>query len=234
MATVRLFSQTEGFSDVALLPPDMSVRSTLVSLQTTQPVLGPNGEEEILSFVFPFAPREITIDGLADEYAQLERPGRTPLVRFSKRMPITVGFTVLITNSQSKGILSAEENIIALSRIAQSQTNLIIAGLGPIVSSLRYRITEMSVSSKSSTPNNKISKADVSFTFVEVAPEVAPVPGMIKIADVSTGQPVTKPAQKKKKRTTGSPPGTTPPSIKWPEGRKVAIGPFLPPGIVRI
>lgn len=227
MTTVRLFAQTGGWTDVALVPPTIGSSRNFVTITTTEPVYISSVEEEILGFTFPFAPRDITIEGLSDEYAQLDRPGRSPLVRFAKRRPVTVGITVLVTSSTSKGVLSAEENIAQLSLIAQSKVDLIVSGLGPIITSLRYRITEMSVTVNRMTTDHRIAAANVSLTLVETISAAAPVPGMIKIADVVTQvNPTQKRPTNKKKDKRTEPSDKNDPRSKWPELRDKALNPY--------
>lgn len=175
----------------AVAQNDLVIRSsdpTEVSIRTNIPVTRSDGVEEVMTFTFPFAPTDISIDGLSDEYAQLNRPGRLPLVRFAKKKPITVSIKVLVTHSSRRGIFSAEENLILLGTIAKSQTDLVITGLGPLVGDFKYRITDMSATVNRLSPNQEITMASVSLALTQVEFIDQMVPGMIRIKDIPLSQ----------------------------------------------
>lgn len=196
MATVRLYSQQNSQSgENVVSTSSMKTPRSFVTLKTVEPVLVSVDVEDFLVFTFPFAPTEISIEGLSDEYAQLERPGDFPLVRFAKKKPITININVLVTDDLRTGIGSAEENLILLGTLARTQTDLIVTGLGPLISPMRYRVTDMSATVNRLSPDNKITMASVALVLTQTVSVTQTVPGMIKIKDV----PVTAVATKKKK-----------------------------------
>lgn len=218
MPTVRLYSQNGPAGEMsAATASSMKSPKSLVTLQTTTPVTigsGSTRREEVLSFTFPFAPTDISIDGLAHEYAELQRPGRTPLVRFAKVKPLSISINVLVTHESAKGISSAEENVILLSTLARTKTDLIVTGLGPLISRAKYRITDMSVTVNRLSPDNKITMASVNLTLTQSVSVTQVVPGMIKIKDV----PVVTTTTGKKTSSGGSSGDTS----RWPQGDEAA------------
>lgn len=227
MATVRLYAQRDSQTGTATTSaPTMKTPRSLVTLKTVEPVTVSPDVEEVLVFTFPFAPTEISIDGLSDEYAQLDRPGDLPLVRFAKKKPITVNINVLVTDDARTGIGSAEENLVLLGTLARTRTDLIVTGLGPLVSPLRYRVTDMSATVNRLSPDNKITMASVALVLTQTDSVTETVPGMIKIKDVPVAAPTVK--KKKKTKKKNPPPGDT---KLWPAGE---LGSRLqPPSISR-
>lgn len=185
MPNVRLFSQKTS-SQSADNNPGISMKTpkAYVTLQTVEPVSTGDGREEVLVFTFPFAPTDISIEGLAHEYAELGRPGRLPLVRYARPKPLTININVLVTHESRRGIASAEDNLMLLSDLAKRKRDLIVTGLGPLLSRTRYRITDMSATVNRLSPKNRITMASVSMTLTQVAMVSSIVPGMIKIKDV--------------------------------------------------
>lgn len=211
MTRLRIAS-VQSVNDLVIRSSD----STQVSLRTIIPVAQEGGTEEVLIFTFPFAPTDISIDGLSDEYAQLNRPGRLPLVRFSKEKPITLSIKVLVTHSISRGIFSAEENLILLGTLAKAKTDVVITGFGPLVGSFRYRITDMSASVNRLSPTQEITMASVSLTLTQVETLTQVVPGMIRIKDIPLSQMIGP-------KTTTSATGNT---SRWTRGYKAETAPF--------
>lgn len=73
-----------------------------------------------IKLTLPYAPREVDIGGWADEWATLDRAGRTPLVvRAADNLP-TISFTAVLAAYDHQ--ISVEPLLSALRKIAQSGT----------------------------------------------------------------------------------------------------------------
>lgn len=155
-----------------------------VTLRTTQYVDIGYGDE-ILSFTFPFTPNNISIDGLSDEYALLDRPGRFPLVSFSKRKPLTVSLKTLITATTGRGVDSAEENIARIANMARSRSPVIVTGFGLLVSGTRFYVTDFTTEAVRLNSQQDMVMANATITLTQASSPITTVPGMIAIKDAS-------------------------------------------------
>lgn len=184
MATVTLTQSSVASASVASTNFGLPVSKVL--LRTVVPVtVSGLVSNQILSFTFPYAPTQYSIDGLADEYQQLPRPGLIPLVQYAGRRPITIAFKVLVTGDTAKGYSSAEANASILQAIARTRVDLAVVGLGQIISSRRYRMTEFNITSKRLNEQQRMTMFDATITLTEAVGLPQTVPGMIKISATS-------------------------------------------------
>lgn len=176
--------------------PQMGPKVSKVTIQTTQQVDIGDGKE-ILRFTFPFTPNNISIDGLSDEYASLDRPGRFPLVSFSKRKPLTVTLKTLVTANTGRGLNSAEVNIARLANLARSRSPVIVIGFGTLVTGTRFYITDFTTEAVRLNAQQDMTMANVTITLTQASTPTGTVPGMIAIKDVKG------PSEAKKKTGNG-------------------------------
>lgn len=166
---------------------DVSVSK--VQVQSVNPIQVLNAAGEVISndravFEFPYAPNDISIEGLTDSYSELERPGLKPLLRRDAKSSRKVSFTAKIVNRTGVGYVSCEPQIALLSSIASLNVDVYLIGLGILSSGLKFRITDMSVETVRMNPDQQITIADVSLTFTEVIEVGQVVPGMTLLKDI--------------------------------------------------
>ena len=133
---------------------------------------------EYAEYTFRFAPTDIKVDGLSDNYTQIERPGLRPLVRRQSRGALKVAFSVKIVDPDEPGTASAEPYVVLLSSIASLNVDLFIIGLGPLVTGIKFRLTDMSATTERMNPAQQITVASVNLTFTQVVDVGTVVPGM--------------------------------------------------------
>ena len=192
MAVLTYSQSSVGALSSSTTTTDFGLPVSDVLIRTVDPVtITGIANNEILSFTFPYAPNQYVIDGLSDDYQQLSRPGLAPLVQFSARRLRTIAFKVLVTSNTAKGYLSAETNAEILTAIARSKTDLVVVGLGPLVSSLRYRMTEFSITSRRLNEEQRMTMFDASIVLTQKVSLPQTVPGMTRIVipniNLSTG-----------------------------------------------
>lgn len=181
-----------------------------VQVRSVNPIEQRNSAGELISseravFEFPYAPNDISIEGLTDGYSELERPGLKPLLRRDAKSVRKVSFTAKIVNREGVGYLSCEPLIALLSSIASLNVDLYLIGLGVLSSSIKFRITDMSVEAVRMNPDQQITIADVSLTFTEVIEVGQVVPGMTLLKDLPrTATSSSKPNSPKPKHKSGS------------------------------
>lgn len=163
---------------------DFGAPVTRVLIRTVVPVTVTGlVTNQILSFEFPYAPTQYAVDGLSDEYQQLARPGRIPLVEFASRRPVTLAFKVLVTGDTAKGYSSAESNANLLTMLARTKVDLVVVGLGPLISSLKYRMTEFSITSRRLNEQQQMTMFDATISLTQTVGVTPTVPGMVRIVE---------------------------------------------------
>lgn len=174
-----------GFYDVGRFLPATETPGT-VSIRGTHPVALPNGVTFIPSFTFPLAPTDISFSDLGDNYDELKRPGRAPLIYRSDRNLYKISTTVLVVSpiKSTRGWDSAEQQLQLLRICAGGNIDLALVGMGVFTRGTLFRITSMSVKSKRLNPQQEITMAEVSLDFTEAGEKRVPIPGMIAIKDV--------------------------------------------------
>lgn len=186
--TVASLSGTTPVPGTQLSTADSLVGQVMVRSVEPIKVFDSNGtviSSERAEFTFPFAPTDIRIDGLTDNYTELARPGLRPLVRRDTKNAMKVAFTARIVNRAGVGTASCEELIDLLSAIASLNVDLHLVGLGVLASSKKFRITDMALETKRMNPQQRITIADVNLTFTEVVTVGLPVPGMSFLKDAT-------------------------------------------------
>lgn len=145
----------------------------------------PTGRNAIpIEFVFPFAPIEITYNGLSAEWVAIDRPLNTPLIDLKGYNLMRVELRFLVAVPFDGVRVSIDNDIRTLRAIATSQdpvafinmdrmlTNPFnISRIGPTRSNqgFFFRVADMSVQSIRRNIANEITSAEVSMTLQETA-----------------------------------------------------------------
>ena len=184
----RYSSDDPGFSQLGKALP-ATEKAGKVSLRGAYPVAFPFGTI-IPSFTFPLAPTEISLSDLSDNYEELKRPGRFPLIYRSDKNLIKISITVLIVSpiKASRGWVSVEEQVQILRVCSNIDMDLALAGMGIITKDKLFRVTSMSLKSKRLNPKQEITMAEVSLDLTEAGEKRVPIPGMIAIKDIPDPQ----------------------------------------------
>jgi hypothetical protein len=122
---------------------------------------------------------------MADNYEQLNRPGREPMLFRSEQRLLSVELSLLLTAGTGKGINSAEFEIDWLRLIARSDKDISLIGLGRLVTGRLFRIVDVSAKSVRMNVKQEITIAEVGISLVQVHyDERQRIPGLIVIKDV--------------------------------------------------
>lgn len=131
-----------------------------------------------ISFSIPVAPREISYDGIGQEWTQAERSGNTPLLLRKGVKLKTISFTALMTDVASMQSPQSD-HLHALESLSLT-TERILVRYGPQEAGL-WRITNVTYDSMlRHHESNEITRATVSITLTranDAAPAVGPVSG---------------------------------------------------------
>lgn len=129
------------------------------------------------SFTFPFTPSQIQYNNLSPELSELSRPGRMPLVAFTKFRSRQIAIKFLVAVPMDGMFTSVDADIELLFDMANTArpvyfTNMdkqISNPLGKTNTSLNifWSITDMNLSSIRRNEDNKITAAEVNLTLVE-------------------------------------------------------------------
>jgi hypothetical protein len=151
---------------------------------------------------------------MADNYEQLNRPGREPMLFRSEQRLLSVELSLLLTAGTGKGINSTEFEIDWLRLIARSDKDISLVGLGRLVTGRLFRIVDISAKSVRMNVNQEITIAEVGISLVQVHyDERQRIPGLIVIKDVPPPQ-----QQSKGGRTSA---GGNSRGELWPEVRDI-------------
>lgn len=155
------------------LPSNISLKMVLNKSATSDPDF---------EFVFPFAPIQIEYANLATEWTEIDRPGRTPLVDYSKNKLLQVSFKFLVARPFD-GIENTIDNDISVLRSMASSRRTVsfFGGDGMLTRPFQiqgqptrstagyfFNITEFSISSLRRNLSNEITAAECSITLTEV------------------------------------------------------------------
>lgn len=134
--------------------------------------------EDGLALTFPFAPREVTHGGMADTFAQLDRPGRKPLTVRSGGGLRTVSFSVFIGYRDHQQ--SVEPILDKLRAIAASGDRLTLA-LSALEAGVKWNLTGLTIDTiLRQQGTNAVTRATAALTFtedVDAAVNVGPLSG---------------------------------------------------------
>ncbi len=131
-----------------------------------------------ISFSVPVAPREISYDGIGQEWAQAERSGNTPLLLRKGVKLETISFSTLVTDVSS--MWSTQTDALHALKSLTHTSERILVRYGPEEAGL-WRITACSYDSiLRHHTTDEITRAMLSMTLTrasDAAPAVGPVSG---------------------------------------------------------
>lgn len=174
-------------------------------------------DDTIYEFHFPYSPVNISYDGLANEIAEIDRPGATAIVAYKKHQLLKVSFDFVLAVPFDGISTSVDSDIALLRKIAEHTARPVqVFNLDKMferTSHRRYqpqntrhasyvtkfRIADLSISSTKRNASGGITQADCKITLIEdVNPriDVALIPKFIPppaIPKKPTTPPATKP-----------------------------------------
>lgn len=123
----------------------------------------------------PYAPREISYDGIAQKWTEVERSGAKPLLMRQGDVLLKMKFSLRLANVDA---FYAQTGSIAAIRALAKTRERVLVRFGPNEAGL-WRITDCSLSSSRRHPDtNEITDAVATFTLTEAsdaAPAVGPI-----------------------------------------------------------
>lgn len=129
-----------------------------------------------LVFAVPYAPREISYEGLSQVWSEAERSGAKPLLLRKGEQLLVMKFSITLASLDRR--LPQTATFTAIRNLARTKERVLIR-YGPTEAGL-WRITECTIASEQRHPDtSEITQAVVNFTFVE-ASDAAPAVGPIK------------------------------------------------------
>jgi len=180
---LRRISVTAGNSRRRALRNRASTYSNnQVSTQRANPkaailnVVNKSGQPNIDPFIFPFTPQQIEYSNLSPEITEISRPGKTPLIAFSRYRAKQISFRFLLAVPQDGLFISIDDQIEQLQRIVNSTRTVYFTNLDrQITNSLTsgntngifWSIIDFSLSSIRRNADNKIVAAEANVTLVE-------------------------------------------------------------------
>lgn len=108
--TWKAYARTNGFGRII---------NTTVSFPYMQTVR-PSQDDEQYTFYFPFPPTQITYSDLAPEMSEIARPGKKPLVLFSRRRAHRINLQFLVAKPDDGMFFDIEHGLNTLKGMAES------------------------------------------------------------------------------------------------------------------
>lgn len=135
-------------------------------------------------YVFEVSPNEVNLQRLSLSYAELERPGRRPLLLAKSPQLQQVSATVLVTAlGEGRFFSSCQQRIDALIFFADLDADVVVSYPG-FPSSMTWRITDLSLRTVRRNEMNEVTIAEADITFTESVVPQTIVPGMAVIKDI--------------------------------------------------
>ena len=143
------------------------------------------GNDTIYEFHFPFSPINISYDGLANEIAEIDRPGATSILAFKKHQLMKVSFDFVVAVPYDGIKTSVDSDLFILRTMAEHTTRPVrVFNLDQMferTSRRRYqpantrhrsyltkfRIAELNVTSVKRNMKGEITQADCKITLIE-------------------------------------------------------------------
>jgi hypothetical protein len=133
---------------------------------------------ELVSFVFPFPPQQVSYSELAPEFSEIRRPGRVPLIAFSgyKLKKVQIEFLVAVPSDGM--FIDIEDDLDFLRNIVDQGGMVLFLNadkflgyeFGQVLEESRaplWTITDMSFDSVRRNANGKITSAQVRLSLTE-------------------------------------------------------------------
>lgn len=135
-----------------------------------------NREEQPLSFVFPYAPQQIQYSNMSPEFAEISRPGKTPIIAFTRYRARQLSFKFLLAVPLDGLKISIDESIQFLQSMAASATTVYFTNMDKQISNpitvdsesrIFWSISDLNFSSIRRNEVNEITAAEANITLVE-------------------------------------------------------------------
>lgn len=133
--------------------------------------------ETAMSFTFPFTPAQIQYTNLSPELSELSRPGKMPIVAFSKFRSRQIALKFLVAVPLDGLYISVDDDIELLFQMANTARPVYFTNMDKQISNplgqtnqsrnIFWSITDMNLSSIRRNEDNKITAAEVNLTLVE-------------------------------------------------------------------
>lgn len=153
-------------------------------LQPRRKLDGNFAQDTIYDFYFPFEPINVTYENLADEIAELPRPGATPLVVFKQHRLMRVSFEFLVAVPFDGITIDVEDSLEILRHFGSNAgRDVQLFNMDTFTSAafqyanrpsgassaMLFKVADLTVSSTRRNQNKKITAATVSITLIESA-----------------------------------------------------------------
>lgn len=158
-----------------------------ITLRGTRPINWPLPPYQYAVPIFQFAitPTQFKFSGLNDNYEELSRPNREPLLYRASQNLLKVDFTALIGDTTGLGTRSCEPQMTALRALSRLQMSYTLAGSGPFIRAQQWAITGVDLSSLRMNPLQQVTLAEANFTLTALPSDTTyRIPGMIAIKDI--------------------------------------------------
>jgi len=132
-------------------------------------ILRKTEESGLLTFEFPFGPKEVQYSDHALKYQEIRRPGRKPLLRAQAPMNRSIKLNAVIADRETHGLASCEDQLQKLKDMAEADMDIEFRH-GYVTFPARLRITSFNISSQERTLQGAISRASIDLAFKEVVP----------------------------------------------------------------
>jgi hypothetical protein len=128
-------------------------------------------ESEVIlkTFEFPFGPKNMTYEGSALAYSEIQRPSKKPLLRSVAPQNRKISLGALLADRKSRGKNSIEEALASLEQIAGEDQDLLLQ-YGGVIIPYRLRMTGLSITSLDKSMQGETIRARVSISLVESHP----------------------------------------------------------------
>ena len=124
---------------------------------------------DLKDFEFPFGPKEVTYEGAALDYQEIQRPGLKPILKSIAPKLRRLAMSAVLVDKSSRGIDSIEDQISILNSIAQDDLDLSFVHGGVHLGYL-VRLTSMTITSLERTLNGETTRAMLDLNFQESSP----------------------------------------------------------------
>jgi phage protein U len=161
VARVKLVQQPIGTVDSR---PAFTDRDGVLSLPPISIDTATN--TPLRTFEFPFGPKEVTYQGSALEYQEVQRPGLQPLLKSMNPKNRSVTLSAVITNRETGGLTSVEQDLKVLSLMAREDRDIEFIH-GGVRLGFFVRIVELTITSRERTLQGDISRAVVDISLQE-------------------------------------------------------------------
>ena len=160
-----------------------------------------DGVQQQVVYDFEVSPNEVNLQRLGLTYAELERPGRRPLLLAKSPQLQQISLTALVTShGTTRFFTSCQAQIDGLVAIAGFDGDFVVAYPG-VPATLTWRITDLSIRTVRRDTMNEVTIAEADITLTESVVADPVVPGMPTIKDI--------PAPRSTAKTGGGTGGTT-------------------------